>query len=478
MRPTSCLQTLVVYFFLPVLVPAQLVEISETVETRLVTLTELGTFRETIFSQFRSLQSTIDTVTLITLTESSTMSVLTYSYKVGPSGMGWAIPSPSNGEPLPTQPSELPGSWTFPIPKTSSTATDTITCTATRSSPSVTDTITGSAAKTSPSATNTITGSTTSTSDSLTGTVTSFPTRFFLTELPGTTYTENGWITTTDSKDHTTLLPLITIGGGQGIVFWDLPPVPDLEFIFPKSFPKFPKLPSLPKFHLPCIKIFGMRVSGDCTEPPKTDGPSDTGSGSGPKSGNPPGKSQPPDGQSTGSQPTKTQPPDGQSTSNEPSRSQPFDSQPTKTGSPSTQTTIGHSTGSHSGTESTTGSSSTCRTYATVSNYMETCVSTATSECASWSTTCSQTSSRCSAEGTTSTATDTLLGHSHTRNIRTQFTNLEIAQPKIYRDWYWHGTGTGTAKNTAIPITFPTTRFPGLPTTFKTLTVSNKHLRV
>ena len=61
----------------------------------------------------------------------------------------------------------------------------------------------------------------------------------------------SGAITTTDSKHYTTLLPLVTIDGGNGIVFGDLLPIPNAEFIFPR----FPNLPSMLRIHLHGIQI-------------------------------------------------------------------------------------------------------------------------------------------------------------------------------------------------------------------------------
>lgn len=120
-------------------------------------------------------------------------------------------------------------------------------------------------------------------SDTITGTITSFPSGFTAVELPGTSYTTNEWITTTDSKNHTTLLLVIVIGGGHGITFWNLPTIPHVIF----SLPKFPNLPKFPGFHLPCIKVFGIKVSGDCTEPPESDGPPPGGSGPDPTTNDP-----------------------------------------------------------------------------------------------------------------------------------------------------------------------------------------------
>src|ERR1700709_275488 len=81
-------------------------------ETRLVTLTELATFHQTYFSQFASLKSTIDVTTTFTVSHRTSKALLPYTYEVGPSGIGWELPRPSAGAPLPPQPSERPGSVT------------------------------------------------------------------------------------------------------------------------------------------------------------------------------------------------------------------------------------------------------------------------------------------------------------------------------------------------------------------------------
>jgi hypothetical protein len=41
------------------------------------------------------------------------------------------------------------------------------------------------------------------------------------------------------------------------VIVWDTPEIPWVEF-------EWPQLPQLPTFHLPCIKIFGIVVSGQC----------------------------------------------------------------------------------------------------------------------------------------------------------------------------------------------------------------------
>ena len=403
-----------------------------------MTLTELETFRQTIYSQYTNLKSTIDASTLITITYSSSTSVITYGYEVGPSGIGWAIPNLSDSEPVPSQPSFLPGTLTRSSLSEASTRAPTEVSTGTLNGAST-------------SITSFIASPGTSTASAfITGTITSFSAGFTATELPGTTYTANGWITTTDSQHHTTLLPLITISGGRGIIFWDLPPIPNVEFIFPK----FPNLPSLPRIHLPCVKIFGIHISGDCTKPPSSDGPPpNNGGGGGPKSNGPPPKSQPPNSQPANSQPTNSQP-----TNSQPTNSQRITS--------------------HSSSESITSSSSICSVTNTASNCMVRCVNTASgSSCSSYTTTCSQTITGCSVQGTTTTSRIRACSARPTpipASSVSSFSSRSSSQGPLPSASTRKSTGSRTATNTATPTTFPATEFQTLPTTFKTSTVSSK----
>ncbi|CAD6448847.1 21725305-b7ef-4914-aa7c-2f61d60e08b6 [Sclerotinia trifoliorum] len=96
-----------------------------------------------------------------------------------------------------------------------------------------------------------ITTNPTFTSDTVTGTITSAPSGFSALTLSGTkSYTENDRVTTTGSDSCSTLLPLVIVRGGRGVVFWNLPQIPHVEF----------SLPGLPKIHLPCIRIFGASI--------------------------------------------------------------------------------------------------------------------------------------------------------------------------------------------------------------------------
>lgn len=89
--------------------------ITRAVETSIVSgtsgsITEVETFLPTIYPGFASLTSTIYTATIITLTDGTSTGVSTYSYEIGPGGVGWIIPTPSNGAPVLAQPPYLPGS--------------------------------------------------------------------------------------------------------------------------------------------------------------------------------------------------------------------------------------------------------------------------------------------------------------------------------------------------------------------------------
>ena len=106
----------------------------------------------------------------------------------------------------------------------------------------------------------------------ITGTVTSAPPDFSTQKISNTEWTGNTYVTT-EKDGHSTIVPVIVgcpnCGGIHGgIILWGLPPIPDVSF-------QFPKFPDLPHIHLPCIKIFGVTVSGDCEAPPQDDNPSD-----------------------------------------------------------------------------------------------------------------------------------------------------------------------------------------------------------
>ena len=106
----------------------------------------------------------------------------------------------------------------------------------------------------------------------ITSTLTSPPPDFSTQSTSNDEWTMNTWLTT-EKDGHSTIVPVIVgcphCGGVHGgIIIWGFPELPDVSF-------QFPEFPDLPNFHLPCIKIFGIHVSGDCSSPPQDDNPSD-----------------------------------------------------------------------------------------------------------------------------------------------------------------------------------------------------------
>lgn len=405
--------------------------------------TRTETFVLTTYSQFKDASSTITTKTVVTVqNEGPSSSVSTYSYEIGPGGVGWRLPSFSNGAlsplPLPTfLPGEKPSAGSSS--RVTSTASSTAhTATAHTSSTSVVSSRTGSnsngpstkssysdstsstnrqeestssqtsskasksessqslsqtsststkrpspgsttsmtipssrsssASSSNTASTDTESVSKSSTSESeadptsrvsgpsstkasgngpaitsstavITGTITQAPTGFSAETVSGTTYPSNTWITTKDDDDHTTIVPVIILRGGPPIIMWGLPPTPNVQFGFPK----------LPKFHLPCVKVFGVSV-GSCTTDPVTDGP--------------PEEDKPDD-------PTET------------------DKTTEKTSTTKKSTTTDE-----------------CSSTSTVSACEVRCAKTTSSNsCASYSTTCSETKTGCSVTGTITTIT-------------------------------------------------------------------------
>ena len=395
--------------------PAIDANITNVVETSIISgpsgkIVEIETFLPKIYSSFTNLSSTIHTATVITVPTGTSAAALTYSYDIGPGGVGWTIPSALNGAPVVAQPPFLPGdrfessvsdtarftggllsqSSTEPISSSKSIANSTstiianptrpLTRTSTGSPPPTGTTSSGrdstvksksilsnssntsssgksittfasiSTEGTTKGVTSAAVGSSTISSgiNVITSTISSVPADFTGITLSGTTFTANDWITTTDSDHHTTLLPFILVGGGRGVVFRDLPLIPDVEC----------SLPGFPKFHLPCIKIFGIPV-GDCTSPPSVDGP-----------------------------PPELSP----------------SSAPTNTKRSSTQPTSGLTTTA----SSISSSSPTCTASKTASDCTVSCVSSvSSSSCASYTTSCTHTSTGCSVQGTTITVSAT-----------------------------------------------------------------------
>ena len=105
--------------------------------------------------------------------------------------------------------------------------------------------------------------------DSISSTMTTIPPEFSTEEATNTLWTANTWITTTVAG-QTIVVPVLVgcngCGGVHGgIILWNLPKLPWVSF-------QFPGFPGLPKFYLPCIKIFGITISGNCDSPPSTEG--------------------------------------------------------------------------------------------------------------------------------------------------------------------------------------------------------------
>ena len=99
--------------------------------------------------------------------------------------------------------------------------------------------------------TNTTSSTTSLDLDLITSTMTTLPPGFY-TEVPkSTTLVGNMWLTT-EKDGHSTIVPVV-----GGTILWNLPEIPHVSF-------QFPDFPSIPHFHLPCIKNFGIHISGDC----------------------------------------------------------------------------------------------------------------------------------------------------------------------------------------------------------------------
>ncbi|EME80969.1 uncharacterized protein MYCFIDRAFT_211717 [Pseudocercospora fijiensis CIRAD86] len=96
--------------------------------------------------------------------------------------------------------------------------------------------------------------------------MTTLPTGVSTDIIHPTGITTNTWITTTKDSS-TTIVPVIWCtscapNGGDGlVVIWDFPPVSGVDFNWGSIFP------GLPTFNLPCIRIFGIQVAGDCANP-------------------------------------------------------------------------------------------------------------------------------------------------------------------------------------------------------------------
>ncbi|KAF4943413.1 hypothetical protein FGADI_13440, partial [Fusarium gaditjirri] len=110
-----------------------------------------------------------------------------------------------------------------------------------------------------------------STDDDVTSTMTVVPPGVSLEGFTDFPISTNIWITTTGKYSSTTVVPVISsYPSYEPVIVWDTPEIPKVKF-------KWPKFPELPTFHLPCIKIFGIKISGQCPKPegpaPINDGP-------------------------------------------------------------------------------------------------------------------------------------------------------------------------------------------------------------
>lgn len=107
----------------------------------------------------------------------------------------------------------------------------------------------------------TITALPTSAVDDVTSTMTTIPPGVSLEDFTDFPVTTNIWITTTGHDSSTTIVPVILpCPSCEPVIVWDTPEIPRVKF-------KWPKFPELPTFHLPCIKVFGVSVTGQCPKP-------------------------------------------------------------------------------------------------------------------------------------------------------------------------------------------------------------------
>ncbi|KAK5166541.1 uncharacterized protein LTR77_008084 [Saxophila tyrrhenica] len=112
---------------------------------------------------------------------------------------------------------------------------------------------------------NTPTSTSTATTGRVTSTMTTLPPDVSTKLIHPPSITTNTWITTNEGGHHT-IVPALWCqhcapGGRSGlVVVWNFPKLQWVEF-------DWPDFPNLPHFHLPCIKIFGVRISGDCPSP-------------------------------------------------------------------------------------------------------------------------------------------------------------------------------------------------------------------
>jgi hypothetical protein len=83
--------------------------------------------------------------------------------------------------------------------------------------------------------------------------------------ITSTGITTNTWITTTKDESPTAVPVIWCPACGGAVVIWSVPAVAGVVFDWTAVFP------SLPKFDLPCVRVFGVQVSGDCLSPETED---------------------------------------------------------------------------------------------------------------------------------------------------------------------------------------------------------------
>lgn len=93
-----------------------------------------------------------------------------------------------------------------------------------------------------------------------TSTQTTTPPSFSIQAFMESSISRNTWITLTGSDTSRTILPIILpCETFQPEIVWNVPEVANIEF-------DLPDFPSLSSFSLPCIKVFGMHVAGECLD--------------------------------------------------------------------------------------------------------------------------------------------------------------------------------------------------------------------
>ena len=113
----------------------------------------------------------------------------------------------------------------------------------------------------------------------ITSTVTNAPPDLSLLLITNSEWTTNTWLTTSRPGDQSSTIVPVLVGcsgcGSGAIAIFNLPEVPNVSY-------RLPEFPSLPNFHLPCIKLFGIKISGDCNSRPQIEsGDDDDGSDNG-----------------------------------------------------------------------------------------------------------------------------------------------------------------------------------------------------